>query len=204
MDASATADKVIEFTLRHVPFDGWSVNAMRRGAVDAGVDLDKAIEMFGDNPLNLIQYYSEMLDRKMRESVSGIDLTQMKIRDRVATCVMERIKIMGPYREASQKAATILSMPSNVPLASKLMFKTVDQIWYLAGDQATDFNYYTKRGLLSIVYSSTMLYWFRDMSSEFSSTKSFLERRIDNVMKIPKLKGQISNGINTLKGFFFK
>lgn len=198
MEPSTRADKIIEFTLRHVPFDGWTLNALKRGAADAGENVDEAIELFGAYPLAMVEYYSQMVDRQMKEAVEAKGLDTMKIRDKIATCVMTRLNIMAPYREAAQKAAVLLSLPLNAPLGTRLMFQTVDTIWYCAGDNATDFNYYSKRALLSAVYSSTLLYWFRDMSNEFSSTAEFLNRRISNVMVIPKLKGQIKSGFNSL------
>ena len=47
---------------------------------------------------------------------------------------------------------------------------TVDAIWYAAGDSATDFNFYTKRGLLAAVYGATMLYWLDDRSPDCTDT----------------------------------
>jgi ubiquinone biosynthesis protein COQ9 len=185
------ADKIIEFTLRHVPFDGWTTNALKRGAIDAGSTEEEAIKLFGDNPLTMIEYYSHMLDRQMTESISKMDLSSMKIREKIATCVFTRLQLMGPYRESAQKAAVLLSLPLNAPLGTRLMYKTVDEIWILCGDNATDFNFYTKRALLSMVYSSTLLYWFRDMSVDFANTREFLNRRIENVMSIPKIKSQV-------------
>ncbi len=208
MEPSPIADKIMEFTLRHIPFDGWTVEALKRGAVDADVNPHEAFELFGNDPLTLIEYYSHMLDRQMRDKVLQLDLNTMKIRDKVLTCLMTRLEIMAPYREAAQKAAVILSMPLNVPLGTKLMYKTVDTIWALAGDTSTDFNFYTKRATLSAVYSSTLLYWFRDMSSEFTNTRAFLNRRLDNVMTIPKIKSQIKDAFKfvskPLRSFFGK
>lgn len=202
MNASTDADKIIEFTLRHVPFDGWSAVALKRGAHDAGFSEDQAVSIFGDKPHTLIEYYSHMLDRKMLEALQEKDLPAMKIRDRVATCVMTRLELMGPHRDAAQKAAIYLSLPLNAPLAGRLMFKTLDEIWYACGDNSADFNYYTKRGLLSLVYSSTLLYWFNDTSPNYSSTREFLGRRIENVMSIPKIQSQIKNSLDAFKGFF--
>lgn len=202
MQASIDGDKIMEFTLRHVPFDGWTETAYKRGAHDAGIPEDQAVLLFGHKPTTLLEYYSHMLDRKMLEALDMEALNTMKIRDRIATCVMTRLEIMAPHREAAQKAAVLLSLPLNAPLASRLLFKTVDTIWYACGDNASDFNYYTKRGLLSLVYSSTLLYWFRDLSEGYSLTRDFLNRRIENVMVIPKVKSQIINGLNNLKEFF--
>jgi ubiquinone biosynthesis protein COQ9 len=199
MESSPQADKIMEFTLRHVPFDGWTVHALKRGAIDADMDPHEAIEIFGDDPLILIEYYSHMVDRQMSERVSKLALDSMKIRDKIATCVMTRLEIMAPYRESSQKAATLLSFPSNIPLGSRLLYKTVDTIWVLAGDTATDFNFYTKRATLAAVYSATMLYWFRDMSPAYANTRAFLNRRLDNVMAIPKIKANIASAVDLIK-----
>ena len=59
------------------------------------------------------------------------------------------------------------------------------------GDTSTDFNFYTKRATLAGVYSSTLLYWLNDRSPGSEATWGFLDRRIDDVMKIEKLKSQV-------------
>ena len=61
-----------------------------------------------------------------------------------------------------------------------------------AGDTATDWNFYSKRALLAGVYSSTVLFWLNDKSEDFRDTWAFLDRRIADVMKVPKLKGRLS------------
>ena len=47
-----------------------------------------------------------------------------------------------------------------------------------------------KRGLLAAVYSSTLLYWLDDASEGHSDTWAFLDRRIADVMRIPKITGR--------------
>ena len=59
-------------------------------------------------------------------------------------------------------------------------------MWYAAGDHSTDWNHYSKRGLLVSVYFSTVLYWLSDEgdgSGDYPDTWAFLERRIDDVLK---------------------
>ena len=41
-----------------------------------------------------------------------------------------------------------LLLPHHSKLGLKSLYNTVDQIWYLVGDKSTDFNFYTKRGIL--------------------------------------------------------
>ncbi|WP_374298103.1 COQ9 family protein, partial [Sphingomonas sp.] len=88
---------------------------------------------------------------------------------------------------------SFLAMPLNAALALKLLYRTVDAIWYAAGDNATDFNFYTKRGLLAGVYSATLLYWLNDRSQDCADTWAFLDRRIEEVMQVPKLLGRLGS-----------
>jgi rpsU-divergently transcribed protein len=68
------------------------------------------------------------------------------------------------------------------------LWRTASAMWYAAGDTSTDFSYYSRRVLLAGVYASTLLYWLGDDSEDCADTWSFLDRRIANVMAIPKLK----------------
>ena len=190
---SNLADKVVTFTLRHVPFDGWTLKALEHGAADAGISTDEASALFEHDINKVVAHYSDMMDQQMLKKVAKMKLTEMKIRDQIATCVMTRLNLMAPHREAAQRAASYLTFPTRTALGTKLLYQTVSRIWYAAGDTATDFNFYTKRALLAGVYGSTLVYWFSDFSKDFADTEKFLKRRIENVMMIPKIKGTIKD-----------
>ena len=79
------------------------------------------------------------------------------------------------------------ALPQHGPLALRCLYRTVDTVWYAAGDTATDFNFYTKRALLAGVYSATVLYWLNDKSEGSADTWRFLDRRIADAMRLPRL-----------------
>jgi ubiquinone biosynthesis protein COQ9 len=118
-------------------------------------------------------------------------VADLKIRDRIRQAVRIRLERHGAGREASRRALALLSLPFNAPLALKLLYRTVDALWYAAGDSSTDFNFYTKRATLAGVWSSTLLYWLNDRSPGSEATWGFLDRRIDDVMKVERLKSQV-------------
>ena len=68
---------------------------------------------------------------------------------------------------------------------------TADHIWRALGDTSEDYNWYTKRATLSGVYSSTVLFWLGDDSLDHHATWEFLDRRIDDIMQIEKIKAQV-------------
>jgi ubiquinone biosynthesis protein COQ9 len=65
-----------------------------------------------------------------------------------------------------------------------LLYRTVDAVWNAAGDASVDINFYSKRALLAGVYSATLLYWLEDTSEGHGATWTFLEQRLDNVVRI--------------------
>ena len=79
-----------------------------------------------------------------------------------------------------------LALPHHMPQGARLLWDSADAIWRWAGDTATDFNFYTKRALLAGVYAATTLYWLDDRSPDSVDTQSFLDRRLRDVMSIPK------------------
>ena len=120
-------------------------------------------------------------------------VADLKVRDRIKQAVRIRLERHAGEREAVRRALALLSLPFNAPLALKLLYNTVDALWYAAGDTSTDFNFYTKRATLAGVYSSTLLYWLNDRTPGSEATWAFLDRRIDDVMKIEKLKSQLTS-----------
>ena len=114
----------------------------------------------------------------------------MKIRARITEAVWQRVLVDSAHIEAARRAAGYLSVPGRQKLAADLLFQTAHHMWRWAGDTATDYNYYSKRLILSGVIASTRLYWFDDDSEDFGKTRAFLERRIENVMQFEKVKAQ--------------
>ena len=188
---SATQDKILLATLAHVPFDGWSRAALKHGALDAGLGPDLGLGAFPGGMVEVAAYCSAYFDRRMVDELERRKIGEMKVRDRVTVAVRARLEVLAPHREACRRLLSFLALPPNAGLAAISTWKTVNAMWYAAGDTATDFNFYTKRALLASVYASTVLYWLGDDSEGFADTWGFLDRRIAGVMKIPKIKARM-------------
>lgn len=185
-------DALLDAALPHIAFDGWTATALRAGAEDLDIDRSEATVLFPGGARDMIAWHSRLGDRRLKAALDDMGLDGMKIRERIAAGVMTRLRQNQPHREAIRRACTILAMPHNAPLSLKLLYGTVDTIWRAAGDTATDWNFYSKRALLGAVYSSTLLCWLNDDSEGLADTEAFLERRIADVMKVPKLTSRLS------------
>ncbi len=197
-DDEALKRAIVEAALAHAAFDGFTDRLLARAAGEAGADKTKTTLLFPDGVTSLLETYSSFADADMQAELAKIDLKAMKIRERIATAVRSRLAILRPHKEAARRAAAFLSLPPNLPLATRLVYNTVDAMWRAAGDTSTDFNFYTKRGILAGVYSSTLVRWFNDQSEGDAETNAFLAARIENVMQFERLKAQVRDGFARL------
>jgi ubiquinone biosynthesis protein COQ9 len=182
---------VVEAALPHIAFDGFTDKLMDRAAKAAGADKQDVLRLFPNGALSLLEAYSDSVDAEMEKRLEKLKLASLPMRGRIATAVKARLAILKPHKEAARRAVAHLTLPPNVALGAKLVYRTVDAMWRAAGDVSTDFNFYTKRAILAGVYSATLMRWFTDDSENESATEAFLAARIENVMQFEKLKAQV-------------
>ena len=182
---------LVAAAIGEVPFEGWSDGALRRAARDLGLPPADVERAFPDGARDLIEYWAATNDEHMIDGLAKVDLVAFKVRERVALAIRLRLTGMSAQREAMRRALSFLALPRNAALGARLLYRTVDTIWYAAGDRSTDHNFYTKRALLAGVYAATVLYWLDDRSEGAAETWGFLERRLDQVMRLPKVTERV-------------
>lgn len=182
---------ILEAALPHVAFDGWTTKVMREAADSAGISHGEMRIAFPGGITDLVDCFLADGDRRMEEALASLDLSGLKIRERITLAVRTRIEVDLKYRETVRRAVTLLSLPISGTTGLHSLYRTVDAIWRAVGDTSTDFNFYTKRAILAGVYSAVTITWFGDESEGFTDTWSFLDRRIADVMKIEKAKAGV-------------
>ena len=182
--------KLLVSALENVPFDGWSEATLRRAAEDNDISEGMALLAF-PTIRDLVVYFIESIDHEMLAALSAMDLDNMRIRDRITAAIRARIEALAPHRESERRAVAFMALPQNAGTSMQSVLSTVDLMWRAIGDQSTDFSYYSKRATLAGVLSGTILYWLADLSEGYEDTWAFLDRRIEDVMKIEKTKARM-------------
>lgn len=183
------ATALLDATVMHVPFDGWSETAFKAAIEDTGVDPTVARGLYPRGAIDLAAAFHRKGDDLMIAAYGKEDTDTLRFREKVALMVRLRLEAVED-KEAVRRGATLFALPMHAAEGSKLIWGTADRIWTALGDTSRDINWYTKRATLSGVYSSTVLYWLGDVSLDHQATWSFLDRRIDNVMKIEEVKAR--------------
>jgi ubiquinone biosynthesis protein COQ9 len=199
--------RLLNAILANAPFDGWSRSAFKVAAAATGLRAADVDRLFPGGALQMIALHSLLADQAMVAEMERRGVAQMKIRDRIRTAVRCRLEANAQHREAIRRALAMLASPRAGPLGMRLLYRTVDAMWYAAGDASTDFNFYTKRAILAGVYSSTLFYWLNDRSEGTADTWAFLDRRIEEVMRFEQVKARLrkfgerlgSGGVNAAR-----
>ena len=179
---------LMEAVLDHAAFDGWSKTALDRAAEDVGVSPEMAELAFPRGGIEVLEMHLADADKKMVAAFDAMDFDAMRIQDRIKTAVRTRLEQSVDHRSAIQRGIALLSLPSNADIGVRALETTMDLMWCAAGDTSTDFNWYSKRIILSGVYMSTLMVWLSDESEDFAETWAFLDRRIAGVMTFEKAK----------------
>jgi ubiquinone biosynthesis protein COQ9 len=198
-DDTAKKDALLLALLPEVPFDGWTRGAMRAAGTRAGLETSEIDTLFPRGPRDVVAWFSRWADRETLAALTTQKTQRLRTGERIALGVRTRLQILLPHREAVRRSLTLMALPQNLPLGAKLLYEAVDTLWHAAGDDATDFNFYTKRGLLAGVYATTTLFWLDDRSGDNAATEAFLERRLAEVQAIPRLKSAVTRIPNPLR-----
>jgi ubiquinone biosynthesis protein COQ9 len=196
--AESQRDALIEAMLPDVPFDGWSRAALRAAARRVGMSTAEAVALFPGSPSDFVACFSRWADRRMLERLEALPLDPLRVPERIALAVNIRLEIVEPWREAVRRGLAVLALPQNAPLALRLLYETVDGIWYAAGDTATDFSFYTKRATLAGIYAATLLYWLEDHSPGAADTRAFLDRRLADAARIGAARHRLEAAVERL------
>ena len=204
--------KLLLSFLENVPFDGWSWETLYFSAVEIGLVKSKKISeiekhnirtIFNNSLTEIIQEFNIYLDNEMKESFKKSKYKNFRIPDKIKSQIILRLKAADKFKEAVRISLGLMALPKNSKTALTMLYKTCDLIWRDCGDKSTDFSFYTKRLILSGVYSSTLSYWLNE--NDFTQVEDFLQRRLDNVSNFGKLK-KLPNLVNQSNPFntFFK
>lgn len=187
MDAAKTL--ILNASLAHAAFDGWSDITLQAAVTDSGVAVGLGRALYPRGGVDLAVAYHQRGDQAMKAALSATDMTAYRFRDRIALAV--RLRLEAADKELVRRGSALFSLPGHAPEGVKLIWGTADAIWTALGDTSTDLNWYTKRATLSAVYTATVLFWLGDHSEANADTWAFLDRRIENVMQIEKTKAAV-------------
>ncbi len=176
-------DAAIDAVLPVVPRLGWTVAALLEAA---GPDADL---LFADGA-DMVECWADLADRRMEAEANAMDIAGLRVSERVRAIVALRLEQVRPHRDALRRAMGLLARPSQAALTGRITARTVDTMWFAAGDTSVDASWYTKRAILASVYATTLLFFLQD-DMDGLATLAFLDRRLAGVGRLTKLSRRV-------------
>ena len=213
LDNNQIRINLVKAMLTHVPFDGWTWEAMEQGAIDIGYQKKKTSserikifkDLFKNGSIDFVDFFSEIIDQEVKENYNSIEAKPERVPEKIKKIIMIRLNLCQKYKEAVRSSISLSAIPVNTKISLNILYRTCNSIWRIAGDKSTDFSFYTRRISLAAVYTSTLLFWLNDKSNNNIETEFFLDRRLKDISKISSLKRPLSdlrkfaNNFNGLK-----
>jgi ubiquinone biosynthesis protein COQ9 len=164
-----------------------------------GLDPSYAEILFPAGPSDILTLLLEVNFNNFIANLDHDQLLTLRTKDRVKFLLMGLLKEL----KKSKIALRVICRSSvNIGLLItkiKASWRIVDDIWYLAGDRAVDFNFYTKRALLFSVFVPSFVYWFKQ--NDEAAVERLIDGLLMRVSRIGKIKAKIKEKINLGKIF---
>ena len=129
------------------------------------------------------------LNSELEEYCKKIDLIRLPTHKRIRKVLLSKIFLMNKDKRFYRNIFLNLLIPKRYFSLPKQLYKSVDQIWFISGDSSVDFNFYTKRLILSGIYSRIMLFFFNN--DDQGGLEKILDEDLKRVSKIPEIKSKL-------------
>lgn len=166
--------------------------------------------MFERGPLDLVYFVMQQANEHMSRVLQGADMASLSVNERIKVGVRARLEFMEPHLKSWPQAMALGAHPKYLPDTIRELAVMVDEVWYYAGDRATDLHWYTRRSLLFAVYVATETYMLTDTSPAYSDTWAFLDRRLAEVALFGRQAGEslataqaVAGGVGSIAGAAF-
>ena len=194
-------EDILKKAKKIVSIEGWSSEIFSK-LQKQNIEKNDLFYFFPDGYKDLLEYALQNINEKLEYKLKKINLINFPINKRIKKILLLRFDILNEDKEFYKKTFNHLLLPTNNKISKKSLYNSVNTMWYLAGDNSTDFNFYTKRLILSGVYTNALFVFF---SKEMKHVEENIDKNLKRISKIPKIKERISfikdNAPKFLKSF---
>jgi ubiquinone biosynthesis protein COQ9 len=195
--SDAFRERLLDAILEIAPESGWTELSLGRAAERAGLTPGQVQLATPNGVADLLEALAGRATVATEERLRQPDVAGMKVREKVAASVRAYLAFLQPHKAAVTRAA---GTPANLLSGPRGLWKAADAIWSALGDKSTDYNWYTKRMILTGVLGSTLVAWLG--TDDPAEVDAFLDRRIENVMQFEKLKGEVREAASKMPNPF--
>jgi len=175
-------DKLAKYFIQQVPKYGWSRETLLHCAKKQRITTPNLALLFPSFEYDVLKFLIAQNNNIVEKNYNSFNHSRLKTRDKIKTILELKFDSNTYLKQALPEMLKFLLRPGNIFMSIKMLHENSDFIWKLAGDKSNDFSYYSKRGLLSMVYLATLIYWLNDKSTKGIGTKNFISKSVDGIV----------------------
>ena len=180
--------KILDKVKKIVRDQGWSEETPKT-LLKNNVNQSELTFLFNDDYRELLNFSLEELNKSVEKQIKSINIISYPTNKRIKKILMVRMNILKSDKLFYKKTFNHLLLPTNAKIMKQNLYKSIDNMWYLAGDNSTDFNFYTKRISLAAIYINSLFILF---NKDFDKVEINIDKNLKRISKIPKIKSRIS------------
>ena len=182
--------KTLKFAKIEVADNGFKDNTLENIANKNNLNTNEINIIFPKGNYDLIKFSLERLNVDLENYCKKIDLIRLPIHKRIRKILLLKLSLMRNEKKFYKKIFLNILIPRKSFYVPYQLYKSIDQIWFIAGDTSTDFNFYTKRLILGAIYIRVVLFFFNNKNQD--ELENILDASLKRVSKIPELKSKIN------------
>ena len=137
---------------------GWNDLLFQRIKEHKKINVQELEVLFPNGYKEMIRFFFDNLNQELKYKFINDNFSRIPVHKRIRKILITKLNIIKKDRIFFKRTFNYLLIPGNYRLLSRLLYNSVNNIWYVAQDNSTDFNFYTKRAILSVIYTSTIFY----------------------------------------------
>ena len=192
------------FTKLHSEFKNGTFNNFNISSIlkKNSISEEDFFYFFPDKTKSLCNFFLSNLQLKLEKKIKNKIKNEKSISKRVNFILFELISLLNEDKAISLYFLNYISRKPTY--LKKISIKFSDRVWRLLEDKSVDFNYYTKRLILSQILINSILYWRG--SNDLNKTQIFIEKQIFLLGKFGYYKSNFKKFISKIapKNFFTK
>ncbi len=180
--------KILQLIKKIVSSDGWSENITKK-LVNKNINSEELLYYFPNGYKDMLKFSLDEINHSLIKKISKVNIINLPLSKRIKKILINRMQILNQDKMFFKKTFYHLLLPKNTKILKKSLYKSVDAMWYLAGDNSTDFNFYTKRITLAGIYINAIFIFF---NKNIDEAEINIDKNLKRISKFPKIKERFS------------
>ena len=180
---------ILKYAKKIISENGINNDTFKIISSNHGLKINEIELLFPEGESDLIKFALDQLNEQLEVYCKNLDLIRLPVHKRIRKVLLSKIFLMDQEKKFYKKIFFYILIPRKNLSFTNQLYKSVDKIWSISGDSSVDFNFYTKRLILSGIYSRIMLFFFNNDNQE--GLETLLDKNLKRVSKIPEIKSKL-------------